>query len=56
MSQRHKKTVSREKRQPEIDMFIKMRKDREEEERRRVVGELVNVLEKFTDRSMEKEE
>ncbi|KAL0637855.1 tRNA dimethylallyltransferase, mitochondrial [Maublancomyces gigas] len=55
MSQRHKKTVSREKRRPEVDMFIKMRKDREEDERRRVVGELVNVLEEFTDRSMEKE-
>lgn len=45
MSQRHKKTVSREKRRPEVEMFIRMRKDKEEEERRRVLGELVGVLE-----------
>lgn len=56
MSQRHKKTVSREKRRPEVDMFIRMRKDKEEEERRRVVGELVGVLERFMDRSTGKEE
>lgn len=49
-SQRHQKTVSREKRRPEVEAFIRMRKEkekREEEERRRVVGELVDVLEGF---------
>lgn len=44
-SQRHKKAVSREKRRPEVENFIRIRKDKEEEERRRVVGELVDVSE-----------
>lgn len=55
-SQRHRKTASREKRRPEVEMFIRMRKDKEEEARRRVVGELVNVLEGLTGASVEKEQ
>lgn len=55
-SQRHKKAVSREKRRPEVENFIRMRKDKEEQERRRVVGELVGILEGFTEMSVEKEE
>lgn len=55
MSQRHKKTVSREKRRPEVEMFIRMRKDKEEEERRRVLGELVGALEGVAASSAEKD-
>lgn len=51
--QRHKKRVSRERRRPEVEAFIRMRREKEEGERRGLERELVDVLEGVVERGGE---
>lgn len=51
-SQRHKKTVQREKRRPEVEAFINARR---EKERQREMGVLVGLLERVVERGREGE-